>query len=160
MTLDNIREKEILPKGPEDETIPTQIAKLDQHAEFLTSQLNALQQELSELSGDRERLLARAREVHVYEDPDYRLVDVPVFPKKHVDVEALKRLAPDKHALIINNLTSKAQDKLKEQMAKIQVSVAQSDVKAVISDKALLAQIIPEPTTPIGWNVSVVKKKQ
>ena len=158
--LDNIREKEILPKGPEDETIPTQIAKLDQHAEFLTSQLNALQRELSELSGDRERLLARAREVHVSEDSDYRLVDVPVFPKKHVDVEALKRLAPDKHALIINNLTSKAQDKLKEQMAKIQVSVAQSDVKAVISDKALLAQIIPEPTTPIGWNVSVVKKKQ
>ena len=158
--LDNIHEKEVLPKGPEDEIIPTRIAKIDQHVKFLNDQISALQKEVSEQTLERDMLLARAKEVRVFEDAEYKIVDIPIFPKKHVDVEALKRLAPEKHALIIQNLTSKAQDKLREQMAKVQVSIAQVDVRAVISDKVLLAQIIPEPTTPVGWNVSVVKKNQ
>lgn len=108
---------------------------------------------------DRDLLIKRAKEVHVSEDSEYRIVEVPVFAKKTVDVEALKRLAPDKHAMIVSNLTVKAQDKIKAQLDKISVYIAQSDVKAVISDKGLLAQIIPEQTKPTGWEISVVKKK-
>jgi hypothetical protein len=158
MTLDNIHEKELLPKGPEDEIIPTRIAKLDEHRKFLQSQVEHLQKEIADCDIDRELLLKRAKEVRIFEDLEYKIVEVPVYPKKHVDVEALKRLAPEKFILIEANLTEKAKDKLKAQMEKIQISIAQADVKAVISDKALLVQIIPEPTTPSGWTVSIVKK--
>jgi hypothetical protein len=156
--LDSLHEKETLPKGPEDIILPTRIAKQDEHIKFLKSQLDALAREISEAEFDRAAMVARAKDIRVFEDSDYKIVDIPIYPKKHVDVDALKKLAPDKHNLIVQNLQSKAMDKLKEQMNKIQISIAQADVKAVISDKALLAQIIPEPSEPSGWTVSIVKK--
>jgi hypothetical protein len=104
------------------------------------------------------KLIERARELNITTDKEWKIIEVPVYPKKHVDVEALKRLAPDKFILINQNLVSKAQDKLKEQMNKIQVSIAQSDVKAVVTDKALLAMIIPEPKEPSGYDITVVRR--
>lgn len=157
--LDSLTEKEILPKSTEDETLPTQIAKLDTHLAFLKQQQDRLTEEIASTSMDRDLLIKRAKDVHVSEDSEYRIVEVPVFAKKTVDVEALKRLAPDKHAMIVSNLTVKAQDKIKAQLDKISVYIAQADVKAVISDKGLLAQIIPEQTKPTAWETSVVKKK-
>ena len=149
---------EPLPRGPEDENIPTQIARIDTHMNFLANQLLAIQDQIGSAEVERTALLSRARELHITEDKEYKIVQEPVYPKKQVDVEALKRLAPDKHTLIVANLTSKAQDKIKAQLEKIQVFIAQSDVKAVISDKVLLAQIIPEPKEPIGYKVILVKK--
>lgn len=156
--LDNIAEKEILPKGPEDETIPSKIHELDMRADFIHDQMDALQRELQENDVERVRLLDRARELNLREDANYKIVEEPIYPKKTVDVEALKRLAPDKHEKIVANLTSKAQDKIKEQLNKINIFIAQADVKAVIADKALLAQIIPEPREPSGWKTVIVKK--
>jgi hypothetical protein len=156
--LNDIREKESLPKGTEDMDLPTQIAKVDGHLAFLKTEHDRLAAEEREFESERVRLIARAKEVRVFEDQNYKIIDCPVYQKKHVDVEVLKRLAPDKHNLIVQNLQSKAMDKLKEQMSKIQISIAQADVKAVISDKGLLAQIIPEQSVPIAWTISVVKK--
>lgn len=156
--LDNPREKEILPLGPEDLTIPSRIAKLDEHRKFLIDQKEALVREIAELDTNRSLLLGRAKEVRVFEDEAYKIVEVPIFPKKTVDVETLKRLAPEKHEMIVRNLTAKAEDEIKARFAKIAVFIAQADVKAVIKDKGLLAQIIPEPTVPTGWEYSIVKK--
>lgn len=156
--LDYPSEREILPKGPEDMDLPTQIANIDIHLDNLRKARERIEIEEKDCASDRNRLLARAREVRVFEDSSYKIVDIPVYPKKRVDVEVLKRLAPDKHNLIVQNLQSKAMDKLKEQMTKIQISIAQADVRAVISDKVLLAQIIPEPKEPSGWTVSIVRK--
>jgi hypothetical protein len=156
--LDVISEKEVLPKGPEDEIIPTKIAQIDTHIKFLKDQHEALVRQIVEAECDRNLLISRAKELHITTDANYKIVEIPIYPKKAVDVEALKRLAPDKHALIVANLTSKAQDKIKLQLEKISVFIAQADVKAVISDKVLLAQIIPEPKAPSGYEVSVVRR--
>lgn len=156
--LETISEIETLPKGLEDETLPTQIAKQETHIKFLKDQHEIMIRQIAEAELQRELLIKRAKEVRVFEDKEYKIVEVPVYPKKSVDVEALKRLAPDKHQLIVANLTSKAQDKIKIQLEKIQVFIAQADVKAVISDKVLLAQIIPEQTVPTGFEISIVKK--
>jgi hypothetical protein len=149
---------EPLPKGKEDENIPSQIARLDEHITFLESQIAALKEDIKMSNIDKDALIKRADELHITDDGVYKIIREPVYPKKHVDVEALKRLAPDKHNLIVQNLQSKAMDKLKEQMNKIQISIAQADVKAVISDKAMLAMVIPEPKEPSGWNIVVVKR--
>lgn len=161
--LENIREREVLPKGPEDETIPTKIHELDLRADFIHDQMDALQRELQEMDVERVRLINRARELHICEDMQFKIVEEPIFPKKHVDIEALKCLAPDAYTKIVANLVSKAREKAREkfeeQMAKTSVSVAQADVKAVIASKSLLAQIIPEPKEPSGWRTVIVKKQ-
>lgn len=156
--LDSIHEKETLPRGAEDDILPTRIAKLDTHMDFLYNQMDALKKEIELCDVERGMLIARANELHISEDKDYKIVLTPIYPKKHVDVEALKRLAPVEHATIVANLTKKAQDKLQEQMQKIQVAISQADVKAVIGSKALLAQIIPEQTVPSEWKTVIVKK--
>jgi len=159
MSLDSYFEKETLPIGDDDLAIPSRVAKLDTHLKFLKDNLQQMEQQIKDEEFDRLQLLKRAKELHISDDGKYKIVEIPVYPKKHVDVEALKRLAPDKFDFINQNLISKAQDKLKEQMNKIQVSIAQADVKAVISNKGLLALIIPEPKEPIGYETSVVKRE-
>jgi len=156
--LDNIQETEFLPADENDLKIPSRVAALDTHIGYLKSQLAQMEQNIADAESDRKDLLKRAKELNITTDDVYKIIESPIYPKKHVDIEALKRLAPEKFALINQNLVSKAEDKLKEQMNKIQVSIAQADVKAVITDKKLLAAIIPEPKDPIGWEVSVVKR--
>lgn len=156
--LENLKEHETLPVGDEDRIIPTRISKLDIHIKFLNDQLEQINNQIRDTKMDRDLLLKRAKECSITTDSEYKIIEVPIYPKKHVDVETLKRLALEKHEMIVLNLTAKAQDKLKEQMNKIQVSISQADVKnAVITDKGLLAQIIPEPKEPVGYEVSVVK---
>lgn len=156
--LEDIREVETLPRGPEDDVIPTRIAKLNEHRKYLESTIDALKKEISGGDVEIHSLLKRAKELNIVEDLEYRIMSIPHYPNKHVDVEALKRLAPDKHEKIVANLTEIAQDKLKAQMEKIQVSITQDAVKAFIKDKALLVQIIPEQTVPDRYDVSVVRK--
>ena len=156
--LDSITEKEVIPKGPEDENIPTRIARLDSHTDFLYNQMDALKKEIEMVGVDRAMLISRAKELNITEDSSYKIISEPIYPKKHVDVEILKKLAPAEHASIVANLTKKAQDRLQEQMQKITVSISQADVKAVIGSKALLAQIIPEPREPSGFKTVIVKK--
>lgn len=158
MSLENIQMKEVLPKGKEDENLPTQIHKLDMHADFIHDQLDVLQRELSGIDVERVRLINRARELHITTDKEYKIIDEPVYPKKHVDVEALKRLAPADYDRIVDALTKKAIEKMQEQMQKVQVQIAQSDVKAFIANKAMLAQIIPEPKEPSGYKTIIVKR--
>lgn len=156
--LDHISEKESLPRGPEDDNLPTRIARLDAHADFLYNQMDALKKEIEMVDVDRAMLISMAKELNITEDESYKIVNEPIYPKKHVDVEVFKRVAPVEHAQVVANLTKKAQEKLQEQMQKITVSIAQADVKAVIASKALLAQIIPEPKEPSGWKTVIVKK--
>jgi predicted metal-dependent hydrolase len=156
--LENIHEKENLPRGPEDDVIPTRIAKLNEHRKYLEQQIDTLKRDIAGVDVDVRLLLGRAKELHIAEDLEYKIIEIPHYPNKHVDVEALKRLAPDRYNSIVANLTEIAKDKLKAQMEKIQVSIAQSDVKAAIRDKALLVQIIPEQTTPDRYDISVVRK--
>lgn len=156
--LENISEKEILPVGDEDMILPTRIARQEAHIRFLNDQLAELTHQIRDAEFDRSAMITRAKEVRVFEDTDYKIIEVPVYPKKSVDVDALKRISPEKHAIIVANLTEKAKDKLKAQLEKVQVFISQADVKAVISDKVLLAQIIPEQTVPSGFETSIVKK--
>jgi len=156
--LENSRVQETLPIGDEDRVIPTKVHEKDIHITFLKEQRDALSRQISEAEVDRDLLLKRAKECHITTDAEYKIVEIPVYPKKHVDVEALKRLAPEKYNLIVQNLTSIAMDKLKEQMSKIQVTISQDAVKAVMKDKVLLAQVIPEQTVPERYEVSVVKR--
>jgi hypothetical protein len=159
VTLDNIYDKETLPKGPEDEIIPTRIAKLDEHRKFLESQVAMLRAEISGNLADREILYRRAKELHITTDKEYKIVEVPVYPNKKVDVAALKRLAPEKYEKIVTNLKELAEEKLKDQINKIQVTISLDAVKAFIKDKALLAMIIPEPSVPTEYKITVVKRK-
>jgi hypothetical protein len=156
--LENLREQETLPVGDEDRAIPTKVHERDVHIAFLIEQRDQLNRQIAEAEIDRRELLKRAKECHITTDAEYKIVEIPVYPKKHVDVEALKRLAPEKYNLIVQNLTSIAMDKLKDQMAKIQVTISQDAVKAVMTDKVLLKQIIPEQKVPERYDVSVVKR--
>lgn len=156
--LENPRDHETLPVGDEDRTIPTKVHEKDIHIQFLKEQRDALSKQISEAEIDRDLLLKRAKECNITTDAEYKIVEIPIYPRKHVDVEALKRLAPDKYSLIVQNLTSRAMDKLKEQMSNIQVTISQDAVKAVTKDKVLLAQVIPEPTIPERYEISVVKR--
>lgn len=156
--LDSISEKETLPRGPEDDTIPTQIAKLDEHADFLESQMDALKKEIEMIDVERTMLLNRAKELNITEDFDYKIVQEPVYPKKHVDVEAFKSIAPERYDLVITAIQARLKDKMDAEIAKANSFISQADVKAVVREKGLLAQIIPEPKEPSGYKTIIVKK--
>jgi hypothetical protein len=156
--LDNIQEKEILPADDSDRIIPTRIAKLDTHIAFLDDQISRLNEEIRNTRIDRDLLISRAKELHITTDKEYKIIEVPVYEKKRVDIEALKRMAADKYALIIANISAKLEDDIAAKKAKAATFISQADVKAVIKDKAVLAQVIPEPKEPSGYNVTVVKR--
>jgi len=156
--LENIHEKEVLPRGPEDEIIPSRISTIDAKISELQKESLRIESTISELFHDRDVLLTRAKEVGVTEDVYCKIVYVPVYPSRKVDVATLKEIAPDKFALICQNVLAKIEDKFKAEKEKVGIAFTHADVKAVISDKVVLAKVIPEPTTPSGYEVSVVKK--
>jgi hypothetical protein len=156
--LDNIAEKEILPVDDMDRAIPSQVAQIDTHIKFLKEQHEQLIRDIAIAESDRNALLARAKECHIVEDATYKIVEVPIYPKKRVDIEALHRLAPDRYDTIQQNIYIKLQDKLASETQRTMSFISQADVKAVIKDKVILMQIIPEPKEPSGYEISVVKK--
>lgn len=155
--LDTRTEKETLPKCNDDLTIPTKAAFLETHINYLNEQIKILQGEVALAEIDKATLLKRAKEVGVTEDSQYKIVEVPVYPKKRVDVERLKRYK-DKYDLIIQNIKSRIADKADSDLQKADVFISQADVKAVIRDKATLAMVIPEQTEIERWETTIVKK--
>jgi hypothetical protein len=75
-----------------------------------------------------------------------------------VDVAVLKERFSDKYDQILANIRERIKDKINAEMDKAAVSISQADVKAVVRDKFALMQIIPEPTEPERYEVSVVKR--
>lgn len=156
--LDNIREKETLPKGPEDEIIPTRIAAIEEHEKYLQKHIADLNAELSRAASEKDMLLKRAEELGISEDMEYRIVKVPVYPKKRVDVEWLKQNVPDAYDRIVGNILARIQEKAAADRERSAMFIAQADVKAVIRDKSTLAMAIPEPKEPDGFVISIVRK--
>lgn len=117
-----------------------------------------MQAEIAQQQIERESLLKRAKECSISEDDNYRLVDVPIYDKKRVNVEILKTNYSDKYERILENIKLRIQDKALSDVAKAANFISQADVKVVIREKEILAIVIPEPTVPIRWEVEVVKK--
>ena len=156
--LDTLTEKETLPVGDEDRIIPTKLAKIREHMEFLDKEIAAMIRMKSESQSDFDILVKRAKECGITTDSEWKIVESPIYPKKRVDVEKLKHIAPDKYELIIANIKSRLADKIVAEQTKAETFIAQSDVKTVIRDKAMLAMVIPEPTEPSGYEISIVKR--
>lgn len=156
--LDNIRNKETLPKGPEDEIIPTRIAAIEEHEKYLQKHIVDLNAELSRAASEKDMLLKRAEELGISEDMEYRIVKVPVYPKKRVDVEWLKQNVPDAYDRIVGNILVRIQERAAADRERSAMFIAQADVKAVIRDKSTLAMAIPEPKEPDGFVISIVRK--
>ena len=157
--LETPNETEILPKGPEDEIIPTRVAELNEHIAFLKQNMDVLAGAIRDAEIDKSELIKRANSLNITADANYKIVKTPLYPAKRVDVERLKAvLPPDRYELIIQNIHATLQDKIEAEKLKAESFISQSDVKAVVTDKATLAMVIPEQTTIIGWNVTVVKR--
>ena len=155
--LENLIEKETLPIGDEDRAIPTRIARLDQHIKFKEDQLALMQEEIRMSKVDRDILIARAKECNITTDENYKIVEVPVYPKKRVDVQKLKQFE-DKYRKILENIAERIKDKANSEAAKAENFISQADVKAVVRDKAILAMVIPDGGEPERYEVSVVKR--
>lgn len=157
MTLKNISDKETLPVGDEDRIIPTKLARLEAHIKFLKEQQAAITQQISDANSEFNALVARAKECHITTDSEYKIVEVPEYPNKRVDITALRNY-PEKYNQILANIRSRLSDELKAKEAKAETFVSQADVKAVIRDKDVLAIVIPEQTVPSGYKISIVKR--
>lgn len=156
--LDNLMEKETLPISDQDLTIPTRVSQIDTDIVFIQKTIADLQSQLNDKISDRNTLLARAKDMHITTDKEWKIVEVPVYPKKHVDVELLKKQYKEKYDLIIANRESTYRDKLDAERSKILTDITQADLKAVVKDKGLLAMLIPEQTIPKQIEYSVVKR--
>jgi hypothetical protein len=157
MTLENIMEKEILPIDDMDKQIPTRIAELDTHIQFLRENAARLQAQIESAAMDRVILLKRAKECNITDDGNYKIIEIPLYPKKRVDVTILKKYQ-DKYDLIVANIKSRISDKAAAEITKADSFISQADVKAVIRDKAILSMVIPEPSEIVGYEVNVVKR--
>lgn len=146
-----------LPPDESDLAIPTRIAQIDEHKKFLESQIVALQDSIAQSMVERGELLKRSKELRIFEDANYKIVEIPIYPKKRVDVETLKKYS-DKYQQILSNIASRIKDKAEMESKKAESFISQADVKAVIRDKATLAMVIPEVSEPSGWEISLVKK--
>jgi predicted metal-dependent hydrolase len=149
---------EVLPMLDSERNLPTQIHELDEKIEWLQGELANIQTQIADTAVDRNLLIRRAREIPRLDDGVYKIVDIPIYPKKHVDVTVLKERFSDKYDQILSNIRERIKDKINAEMDKAAVSISQADVKAVVRDKFALMQIIPEPTEPERYEVSVVKR--
>lgn len=155
--LEHLTEKETLPVGDEDRILPTRIAKMEQHIAFLNEQRAQIDEQIRMAEFDRNAMIARAKECHITTDSEYKILEVPIYPKKRVDVERLKQY-PDKYSKILANIAERIKDKAASEAAKAETFISQSDVKAVIRDKGILAMVIPETSEPTGYETKVVKR--
>ena len=160
MNLSNCEDmkNEPLPKGIEDTDLPTQVYLIDEKIKSKQKEIELLTTDINDLLIDRRLKLSRAKELNITTDSQYKIIEEPIYPKKKVDVDALKRLDPVRYQQILTNIKMKLQDKIAAETEKAETYIAQVDVKAVIKDKAMLAMVIPEPKEPSGWNVVVVKR--
>jgi len=156
--LDNPYAVETLPKQDIDLIIPTRVAELDSNLLIMKEQLELTESRIRDMELDRNTLLMRAKELAITDDGKYKIVEIPVYAKKKVDVKKLQQLEPDRYKQILANIRSRIQDKINADIDKAETFISQADVKSVIRDKVVLSMVIPEPTEPIGYTVSVVKR--
>jgi hypothetical protein len=156
--LDNPYAVEELPTQDIDLIIPTRVAELDSNIRLAKEAIATMESRLHDMEVDRGIMLKRAKELAITTDANWKIIEVPIYPKKKVDVSKLKQLAPDRFNQIIDNIRARLVDKITAEQAKAETFISQADVKIVIRDKAMLAMIIPEPSEPIGYEISVVKR--
>jgi len=156
--LDNPYAVEKLPTQDIDLIIPTRVAELDSNLSIAKDQLALMESRIREMELDRNTLLVRAKELNITDDGRYKIIEIPIYPKKKVDVKKLQQLEPDRYKQILANIRSRIQDKINAEIDKAETFISQADVKSVIRDKHILAMVIPEPSEPIGYTVSVVKR--
>ena len=152
------KETEKLPALESEKTLPTQVHELDERIEFLKKEIDNLQIQMAEANFDRKRLVTRAKEIVALDDGRWKLIDVPVYPKKRVNVEALRHFE-EKYELILANIRERLRDKVTAEMNKAESFISQADVNAVIRDRATLDLVIPEPTEPDHYETVVVARK-
>jgi len=156
--LDNIQELETLPADDSDLIIPTRLSQIDSDIAFIKDNIANMQEQLQSKESDRAMLIKRAQELHITTDKEWKIIECPVYAKKKVDVERLKKLEPERYNQILANIRSRIQDKINGEMDKADGFISQADVKSVIRDKGVLAMVIPEPAEPIGYNFTVVRR--
>ena len=157
--LDNPYAVEKLPTQDIDLIIPSRVAELDSNLAVAKAALEAIEARIREMDLYMNTLLVRAKELNITDDGRYKIIEVPIYPKKKVDVKKLQQLEPDRYKQILANIRSRIQDKINAEIDKAETFISQADVKSVIRDKGILALVIPEPSEPIGYTVSVVKRE-
>lgn len=156
--LDNPYAVETLPASDVDLIIPTRVAELDSNLAIAKEQLAIMESRIHEMELDRSILISRAKELSITTDANWKIIEIPVYAKKKVDVKKLQALEPDRYKQILGNIRARIQDKINAEIDKAETFISQADVKSVIRDKAILAMVIPEPTEPIGYEISVVRR--
>ena len=149
---------EPLPICDEDRSIPTRIARMDAAVEDRTLAIKKIEQELVDLAYDKECLLKRAKAVHVVEDAYYKIVEIPIYKKNRVVVDILKRDFKDIYDKVTHNINDKLYQKYQDGVMKMDEFIPQAEVKAVTTDKAVLAKVIPPNTEIEGIEISIVRK--
>ncbi len=158
-TSEELQSQIVLPQLESEKTLPTQIHEIDEKIAWLNSEITNITKQISEARIDRDLLIKRAKEIVCLDDGKYKIVEVPVYPKKRVNVEVLKRDYPDKLKRILANIAERIKDKAEQEVLKSENFISQSDVKSVVRDKTALAKIIPEQTEPERYETTVVKRE-
>lgn len=156
--LDNIREVETLPADDNDRLIPTRLSVIDSDIKFIKDNIERMQEQLRGKEFDRGALIKRAKELNITTDKEWKIVEIPIYPDKHVDVEYLKTHYKEKYDLILKIAESRLADKIKKETEKSMGNIIQSDVKAIIRDKVTLSLVIPPQQVPSKYEYSVVKR--
>ena len=150
--------KEPLPICDEDRSIPTRIAELDSQIYAIKLSIGIANEKISGLMFDRESLLKRAKEVHVVEDKQFKIVEIPVYKKNFVRVDILQMEYRDIYDKVMWGIAQKLTEKHNAEFEKYKTFIPQADVKAVTTDKMVLAKVIPPNTEIEGVVVSLVRK--
>lgn len=158
-TSDERLDKTVLPILDCEKNLPTQIHEVDEKIKWLESEVENLNKQIAETTIDRETLIKRAKEVNRLDDGKYKMIEVPVYPKKRVAVDILKRDYEDKYKLILANISERIKDKAAQEALKAESFISQSDVKSVVRDKTALMRIIPEVSEPDHFEINVVERK-
>ena len=149
---------EPLPINDADREIPSRIRQIDNLIFQFDEEISSLEQKVSYLHYDRDYLLKRAKEVNIKEDKHYKIIEIPIYKKNRVVVDILKTQFADIYSRIKSNIEGKLVAKHIADLEKIDSFIAQSEVKAVTNDKAILAKIIPPNTEVEGYEISIVKR--
>jgi predicted phage-related endonuclease len=149
---------ELLPVCEADRSIPTELARIDAAILDRNKSIVLIEQEISSMKYDRECLLKRAKEVHVVEDMNYKIVEIPVYKKNRVAVDVLKNQFHDIYEKVRANIETRLQESHMKDLEKIDTFIPQADVKAVTMDKMVLSKVIPPNTEIEGVMVSIVRK--
>jgi predicted ATP-grasp superfamily ATP-dependent carboligase len=143
---------------PEDYEIPTQIHDSDEKIKRYYSQISEIQKLISEETVFKNRLLQRAKQFHISNDKNYKIIEIPIYGDRCVDIPRLKQLITfEDYRKILKNIEERLNQKYVEGVKKSEEFISQSDVKAVVKDKVILMQVIVTPSEPERYEISITK---